>query len=82
MGRAKSLGLALFPVDVFRRAPAAVYTLVADLFMAFACHRYPHCLNTLLMMPLYKSHGDRTLCDNYRGLSLIHPLGWWFSKCV
>ena len=82
MGRAKSSGLALFPVDVFRRAPAAVYALVADLFTAFACHGYPRRLNTLLMMPLYKNRGDRTLCDNYRGISLIHPLGRWFSKCM
>ena len=82
MGWAKSSGLALFPVDLFRRAPAAVYALVADLFTAFACHRYPCRLNTLLMMPLYKSRGDWTLCDNYRGISLIHPLGRWFSKCM
>ena len=82
MGRAKSSGLALFPVDVFRRAPAAVYALVADLFTAFACHGYPRRLNTLLMMPLYKNRGDRTLCDNYRGISLIYPLGRWFSKCM
>ena len=58
------MGLALFPVDVFCRAPAEVYTMVADLFMAFACHGYLLRLNTLLMMPLYKSHGDRTLCGN------------------
>ena len=82
MGRAKPSRLAPFPVDVFRRAPAAVYALVADLFTAFASRGYLCRLNTLLMLPLYKSRGDRSLCDNYRGISLIHPLGRWFSKCV
>ena len=36
----------------------------------------------MLLMPLYKSKGDKTDCNNYRGISLICPLGRLFAKVV
>ena len=51
------------------------------MFTRFARSGYPRVLSTLLLLPLYKQRGDRALCTNYRGISLIHPLGRLFSKC-
>ena len=55
---------------------------MAFLFTCFARFGYPPKLSTLLLAPLYKGKGDRADCHNYRGISLIHPLGRWFSKCL
>ena len=82
MATGKSAGNAVFPADYFRDCPQALYQLVADLFTGFARNGYPRKLNTLLLMPLYKFKGERSACDNYRGISLIHPVGRWFSKCL
>ena len=35
----------------------------------------------MLMLPLHKK-GDMAACDNYRGISLMHPLGRLFSKII
>ena len=59
-----------------------MFEVVTDLFTTFANHSYPCRLNNLLLMPLYKSCGDHTMCDNYHGIRLIHSLGQWFSKCM
>ena len=80
MRHGKSAGIAVYGVDLFRGCPDSLFLVVADLFTFFARSGYPRKLNTLLLMPLYKSKGSRDSCDNYRGISLIHPLGRWFSK--
>ena len=59
-----------------------MYSLVAELFSTFARYGYPQRLNTLLMMPLWKHKGSKSDTETYRGISLIHPLGRWFAKCV
>ena len=82
MRRGKSSGNAVFNVDLFRGVSATFLALVARVFTFFARAGYPRRLNTLLLMLLYKAKGDRACCDNYRGISLIHPLGRWFSKVV
>ena len=82
MGRGKSSGLAMFAADVFWGAPAPLFETVAALFTSFAHSGYPRQLNTLLMLLLFKNRGDRAVCDNHCPISLIHPLGRWFSKCV
>ena len=82
MGREKSSGLAMFAADVFWEASAPLFETVAALFTSFAHSGYPRRLNTLLMLPLFKNRGDHAMCDNHRPISLIHPLGRWFSKCV
>ena len=51
------------------------------MFPHFSCTGYPRVLTTLLLMPLFKQCGERDLCTNYRGISLLHPLGRLFSKC-
>ena len=56
--------------------------MVAELFTTFAQHGYPGKLNTLLMLPLWKHKGSHADPATYRGISLIHPLGRWFAKCV
>ena len=78
--RGKSSGNAVFSVDLFRGVSATFLALVAHVFTFFAQAGYPWRLNTLLLMPLYKAKGDSACCDNNRGISLIHPLGRWFSK--
>ena len=52
------------------------------MFTLFSRTGYPCVLTTLLLMPLFKQRGERDLCTNYRGISLLHPLGRLFSKCV
>ena len=34
------------------------------------------------LMPIYKFRGLHTSCNNYHGISLLPPLGRWFSKCL
>ena len=82
MQRGKSTGLAAYAVYLFRNASPALFELVAELFTTFSQHGYPKKLNTLLLLPLWKRKGDRNDPANYRGISLIHPLGRWFAKCV
>ena len=81
MAPGKSSGLARYSVDVLRSCHASLYELLAAMFTCFARSGYPRVLNTLLLMPLFKSRGARDLCTNYRGISLIHPIGRLFSKC-
>ena len=59
-----------------------MYALIAELFNVFAKHGYPTQLNTLLLLPLWKHKGSKGDPGMYRGISLIHPLGRWFAKCV
>ena len=54
---------------------------MALLFNAFVDNGYPVGLNDMLLLPLHKK-GDMESCDNYRGISLMHPLGRLFSKVV
>lgn len=54
---------------------------MALLFNTFVDNGYPMELNRMLMLPLHKK-GDMAACDNYRGISLMHPLGRLFSKVV
>ena len=51
------------------------------MFTLFSRTGYPRVLTTLLLMPLFKQRGERDLCTNYRGISLLHLLGRLFSKC-
>ena len=83
MAAGKTTGLGAYPVDFLRGMhDTRFYDVVADMFSFFAVSGYPTRLNTLLMMPLFKNRGDKGSPDNYRGISLIHPLGRWFAKCL
>ena len=82
MQRGKSAGLAQYKLDLLRSCQPELYTVVADMFTLFATHGYPEKLNTLMIMPLWKGKGQRDDATTYRGISLIHPLGRWFAKCV
>ena len=82
MAHGKSAGTAVYSLDMFWGGNSSLYQMVADLFTFWARSGYPRKLNTLLLLPLYKHRGDRSDCDNYRGISLLHPVGRWFSKTL
>ena len=82
MGGGKSTGIAQFAIDAFKGAGAPMLQAIADLFATFHTHGYPSRLNTLLILPLFKGKGNAADCDNYRPISLIHPLGRLYAKCV
>ena len=77
----KSAGLAHFSVDLFCACHDSLYSLLAALFSCFARAGYPHLLSTLLLLPLYQQQGEHDSYNSFRGVSLIHPIGRWFSKC-
>ena len=58
-----------------------VWKVLAFLFDKFVETAYPSELNHMLFLPLHKK-GVKDSPDNYRGISLIHPLGRLFSKIV
>ena len=82
MAQGKSAGNAVYSLDIFNSDTLSLYQMVAELFTFWACSGYPHKLNTLLLLPLYKQRGDGSDCDNYRGISLLHPVSRWFSKAL
>ena len=55
---------------------------MARVFDHFVLCKYPASLNRLLLHPLYKGKGPLTHAASYRPISLIHPIGRWFAKCV
>ena len=42
----------------------------------------PKVVNSMLIMPLYKRKGSKLDPDNYRGISLIHPVGKLLAALV
>ena len=83
MARNKTCGLGLYSLDLFRgAADSTLYECVARLFDSFVRFEYPVELNRLLLLPIYKGKGSRLDPSNHRPISLIHPLGRWFAKCV
>ena len=75
MSCGKMSGLARYLVDVLWDCHLSLYVLLAALFTKFARSGYLRVLSTLLWMLLFKLWGDCTSCDNYRGISLLHPVG-------
>ena len=82
MARGKSAGLAHYKADILRDCQPGLYTNIAKLFTILAQHSYPKTFNTLIIMPLWKHKGSKDDPKTYRGISLIHPLGRLFAKCV
>jgi len=82
MKSGKSTGLGRLPIE-YLKAPVdeRLWESVAVAFNYFVECGYPAELNHMLMMPLFKK-GDVAKCGNYRGISLMHPLGRLFSKVV
>lgn len=82
MAPGKSTALARYPIEYLRgHRGSGPWDVVALLFNAFVDQGYPADLNRMLLLPLHKK-GDEAACDNYRGISLMHPLGRLFSKVV
>ena len=78
----KTTALATFGIEVLREhVDGGLWEVLACLFNHFVTSSYPLRLNSMLLMPLHKK-GDVRACDNYRGISLMHPLGRLFSKVV
>ena len=78
----KSSALATYPIEFLKGHVLGVqWEILAVLFNAFVENGYPVELNRMLFLPLHKK-GDEEACDNYRGISLMHPVGRLFSKVV
>ena len=52
-----------------------LYDALALLCEEFSSCGVPKAMNSMLVMPLYKCKGSKLDPDNYRGISLIHPVG-------
>ena len=78
----KSAGLAKYRIEFLRQHNSKlVWHVLALLFNQFVKDSYPAALNRMLFVPLHKK-GPKQDPDNYRGISLIHPIGRLFSKAV
>lgn len=82
MARGKTTALARYPLELLRASPrSALWRVLAVLFNRFVTCGFPSRLSHMLFMPVYK-RGDATDPDNYRGISLMHPVARLFSKVL
>ena len=44
--------------------------------------KFPRIWKTAHVTPIYKSKGDKSLCNNYRPISLLSCIGKVFERCV
>ena len=59
-----------------------LYDALALLCEEFLSHGVPKAVNSMLIMPLYKRKGSKLDLDNYRGISLIQPVGKLLAALV
>ena len=82
MARGKTTALARYPLELLRVSPhSALWRVLAVLFNHFVTSGFPSRLSHMLFLPVYK-RGDATNPDNYRGISLMHPVARLFSKVL
>lgn len=72
----KSAGNCCYSVDALKaHQHCGLHEALAVLVQYCLRSGLPAKLNAMLFMPLYKQRGNLSDPDNYRGISLIHPLG-------
>ena len=71
----KSSGNCAYPIDLLKHHKhVQLYDALALLCKEFLSSGVPKVVNSMLVMPLYKRKGSKLDPDNYRGISLIHPV--------
>lgn len=79
----KSAGNCSYPIDFAKcHKDGKFYDALTVLCSALLNSGIPNSLNSMLIMPLYKSKGSKLDPNNYRGISLIHPLGKLLAAIV
>ena len=82
MAQGKTTALARYHLELLRVSPrSALWHVLAVLFNHFVTSGFPSRLSHMLLLPVYK-RGDATNPDNYRGISLMHPVARLFSKVL
>ena len=83
MKNGKSSGNCAYPIDLLKHHKhVQLYDALALLCEEFLNSGVPKAVNSMLVMPLYKRKGSKLDPDNYRGISLIHPIGKLFAALV
>ena len=83
MKNGKSSGNCAYPIDLLKyHKHVQLYDALALLCEEFLSRGVPKVVNAMLVMPLYKRKGSKLDPDNYRGISLIHPVGKLLAALV
>ena len=79
----RSAGNCAYPIDLIKhQRHVQLYDALALLCEDFLSRGVPTAVNSMLVMPLYKCKGSKLDPDNYRGISLIHPVGKLLAALV
>ena len=83
MKNGKSSGNCAYPIDLIKHHKhVQLYNALALLCEEILSCGVPKAVNLMLIMPLYKCKGSKLDPDNYRGISLIHPVGKLLAALV
>lgn len=79
----KSPGNDGIPPEIFHYGGQKLKQLLTNLFQViWNKGQVPQDFKDAILVPLYKRKGDRTQCDNYRGLSLLSIAGKKLSRII
>ena len=71
------------PPEVYKEGGPAMLSSLTSLFQLFwEAEELPQDLKDANIVYLYKNKGDKTVCDNYRGISLLSIAGKILAKVV
>ena len=77
-----SSGITEIPVKLLKRSAKVLSPVLASLFNQFVeTGHIPEDLKCAIAYPLFKK-GDQTLCDNYRGISVLSPIAKIFERIL
>ena len=83
MKNGKSAGNYVYPIDLIKHDKhVQLYDALALLCEESLSCGVPKAVNSMLVVPLYKYRGSKLDPDNYRGISLIHPVGKLLAALV
>ena len=83
MKNGKPSGNCAYPIDLIKHHKhVQLYDALSLLCEEFLSCGVPKVVNSMLIMPLYKRKGSKLDPDNYRGISLIHPVGKLLAALV
>ena len=79
----KSPGPDGIPPEVFKEGGSSLLSEITSLFQLFwEVEEVPQDLKDANIVYLYKNKGDKTSCDNYRGISLLSIAGKILAKVI
>ena len=77
-----SSGITLIPVKVIKYSAETLAPVLAKLFNQFIkSGQIPDDLKYAIVFPLFKK-GNQTVCDNYRGISILSPFAKIFERII